>query len=267
MDLAFKHIDSAIENGADIIKFQKRCISEILTLEQYNAPHPHPEFSYGENYGKHREALELKIIDHKILKEYIESKGKIYSTSVWDCVSSKEVINLNPKVIKIPSATNLNWKVHEILCNEYKGEIQLSLGMTSKKEIEEIIRYYVKKKRNKDLVIFSCTSGYPVDFQDVCLLELVELQRKYKGIVKDFGFSGHHLGISVDIAAYILGANYIERHFTFDRTIVHTDITAALGSDGLRRLVRDLEAVRLSINYKKVDILPVEEVQRKKLKG
>jgi len=37
----------------DVVKFQKRCNKELLTPEEYNAPHPHPENSYGKTYGKH----------------------------------------------------------------------------------------------------------------------------------------------------------------------------------------------------------------------
>ena len=29
----------------DVVKFQKRCNKELLTPEEYNAPHPHPENS------------------------------------------------------------------------------------------------------------------------------------------------------------------------------------------------------------------------------
>ena len=28
---------------ADVVKFQKRCNKELLTSEEYNAPHPHPK--------------------------------------------------------------------------------------------------------------------------------------------------------------------------------------------------------------------------------
>ena len=47
---------------ADVVKFQKRCNKELLTFEEeYNAPHPHPENSYGLTYGAHREFLEFNL--------------------------------------------------------------------------------------------------------------------------------------------------------------------------------------------------------------
>ena len=204
--------------NADIVKFQKRNNLELLGVEGYNAPHPHPENSYGETYGKHRDFLEFTVEQHAELKKYCEEIGIIYSTSVWELTSAKEIAGLNPQLIKIPSACNNNFEMLEWLCDNYDGEIHLSVGMTSKALIQKIVDFFVEKKRNQDLVLYSCTSGYPVPFEDICLLEIKRLKEQYGDIVKAIGFSGHHLGIAVDIAAYALGAEFIERHFTLDRT-------------------------------------------------
>lgn len=251
---------------ADAIKFQKRCNRELLTPEQYNAPHPNPINSYGKTYGEHREYLEFTVDQHAQLKEWCEEFGITYSTSVWDLTSAKEIASLKPEFIKIPSACNNHFEMLQWLCDNYKGEIQLSLGMTSHEEEEQIISLFEKNGRNKDLVIFNCTSGYPVPFKDVCLLEINRLREKYEDRVKAIGFSGHHLGIAVDVAAYTLGASYIERHYTLDRTWKGTDHAASLEPDGIRKLVRNLNAVYDALTYKHQEILPIEQVQRDKLK-
>ena len=84
--------------------------------------------------------------------------------------------------------------------------------------------------------------------------------------MKAIGFSGHHLGFALDPVAYSLGAQYIERHFTLDRTWKGTDHAASLEPDGLRRLARDLKAAAQALTYKETEVLPVEAEQRKKLK-
>ena len=251
---------------ADVVKFQKRCPKELLTAEEYNAPHPHPENSYGTTYGEHREFLELSLDQHKQLKDWCDEYKIEYSTSVWDMTSAKEITSLNPGLIKIPSACNLNKPMLQYLCDNFGGEIHLSFGMTTRNEEEQIIRFFEDNKRNKDLVIYNCTSGYPVPFKDICLLELPKLIELYSGRVKSIGFSGHHLGIAVDSAAVALGAQWIERHFTLDRTWKGTDHAASLEPDGMRKLVRDVHAVYESLSYKKEDILDIEKVQRNKLK-
>lgn len=267
MEIAKELIQTAaIFCKADAIKFQKRCNKELLTPEQYNAPHPHPENSYGKTYGEHREFLEFTLDQHKQLKEWCEEAGITYATSVWDMTSAKEIASLKPNFIKIPSACNNHLAMLQWLCDNYEGEIQVSLGMTTHKEEETLVRLFEKNGRNKDLVIFSCTSGYPVPFSDVCLLEVKRIKEAYGDIVKKIGFSGHHLGIAVDVAAYTLGAEVIERHYTLDRTWKGTDHAASLEPDGVRKLVRNLNAVHEALTYKDQEILPIEAVQREKLK-
>ncbi|HYH02374.1 MAG TPA: N-acetylneuraminate synthase family protein, partial [Bacillota bacterium] len=189
-----------------------------------------------------------------------------YSTSVWDLTSTREIISLNPKFIKIPSACNLNFTMLGYLCDYFGGEIHVSLGMTTHAEEEEIVAFFVKHGRNRDLVIYSCTSGYPVAFEDICLLEISRLCQKFGDNIKSIGFSGHHLGFAADIAALTLGATCFERHFTLDRTWKGTDHAASLEPDGMRRLARDLRNVSKALTYKKEEILDVEKAQRKKLK-
>lgn len=251
---------------ADAIKFQKRCPKELLTTEQYNAPHPNPVNSYGDTYGAHREFLEFDVEQHAQLKKWCEEAGIIYSTSVWDLTSAKEIASLHPQFIKIPSACNTHFEMLRWLCENYEGEIQLSFGMTTKDEEEQIVQLFEKNGRAKDLILYNCTSGYPVPFKDVCLLEIIHMKEQYEGRVKAIGFSGHHLGIAVDISAYTLGAEYIERHYTLDRTWKGTDHAASLEPDGVRKLVRNLQAVYQALTYKSKEILPIEQVQRDKLK-
>ena len=267
MDIAKDLIETAAHFcKADAIKFQKRCPRELLTPEQYNALHPNPVNSYGDTYGAHREYLEFDVDQHKQLKKWCEEAGIIYSTSVWDMTSAKEITSIFPEFIKIPSACNTNFEMLEWLCDNYEGEVQLSFGMTTKAEEEEIVMLFEKKNRVKDLVLYNCTSGYPVPFKDVCLLEINRMKKQYGNRVKAIGFSGHHLGIAVDVAAYTLGAEYIERHYTLDRTWKGTDHAASLEPDGIRKLVRNLNAVHESLSNKEKEILPIEEIQREKLK-
>ena len=257
---------AALYCKADVVKFQKRCNRELLTEEEYNAPHPHPENSYGATYGEHREFLEFDLDQHRQLQTWCREFGIEYSTSVWDVTSAKEITSLHPKLIKVPSACNLNKQMLQYLCENFDGEIHLSFGMTTKAEEEQIIRFFEERHRNHDLVIYNCTSGYPVPFEDICLLELKRMREQYADRVKAIGFSGHHLGIAVDSAAVALGAEWIERHYTLDRTWKGTDHAASLEPEGVRKLARDCRAVAKALTYKQEDVLPIEQVQRNKLK-
>lgn len=267
-DIAKELILLAKQSGAGYVKFQKRNNKELLSKEQYNAPHPVPYNSYGETYGQHREFLEFSKEQHKELKQYCDSLDIVYSTSVWDITSAKEMIEFAPQFLKVPSACNNNFEMLKVLRDEYEGQIQLSIGMTTKEEVEQIVAFFEQTNQAKTrLLIYSCTSGYPVPFEDICLLEINSLYEKYGNRVSEIGFSGHHNGIAIDVAAYTLGARWIERHFTKNRTWKGTDHAASLEPGGLAKLCRNLEATYQALQFKKEDILPIEQVQRDKLKN
>lgn len=267
MDTALALVKSAVlDCGVSSVKFQKRSPKELLSEAQYHAPHPNPMHSYGDTYGRHREALEFSLAQHGELKEYTESLGGVYSCSVWDLTSAREIASLRPQFIKIPSAQNTNTPLLQYLCGEYGGEIHVSLGMTTRAEEEALINFFENQGRSKDLVLYACTSGYPVPFEDVCLLEIPRLIQSYGTAVKEIGFSGHHNGIAVDMGAYVLGAAVFERHFTLDRTWKGTDHAASLEPAGLKKLQRDLIVMEKALQAKKSALLPIEEEQRSKLK-
>ena len=249
----------------DIIKFQKRNNKELLGQDFFK-PHPNPANSYGKNYGEHREALEFNLEQHLELKQYCESFGKTYSSSVWDITSAKEIISLKPDLIKIPSAMNLNFNLLEYVLENYNGEIHISLGMTFREEINGIIKYFEVKNKLSNLVLYYCKSTYPVYEKNLDLLEIVNLKSKYGKLVKCIGFSGHHTGISIDVSALTLGAEYFERHFTLNRAFKGTDHSASLETDGLRRLVRNLRETYESLTEWDGKIEEEELFQRNKLK-
>jgi len=268
MDIAKELLDIAKDAGADYAKFQKRNNKELLTEEQYNAPHPVPKNSYGDTYGAHREFLEFDVDQHRELKDYCDEIGLGYSTSVWDTTSAKEIVSLKPDLIKVGSPSNQHFEMMKVLRDEYEGDIHVSTGMTTKEEIENIVQFFEKVPgcaKNR-LILYNCTSGYPVPFPDVCLLEVRRMKQRYGDRVKHIGFSGHHHGTWIDIAAYALGATWNERHFTKDRTWKGTDHGASLEPQMLKDLCTGLQNTYESLTYKAEDILPIEMVQRKKLK-
>jgi sialic acid synthase len=252
--------------GVDVVKFQKRNNKELLTEKEYNTPHPNPENSYAETYGEHRDALEFTKEQHAELKAYCEENGVIYSCSVWDLTSAKEIIELNPKYIKIPSAMNNNFELLNYVCDNFPGEIHISLGMTTKEEINKLHDFLlIDKSRLNDTIFYHCISDYPVKINNVCLQEIERIEKSYPGI-KGVGFSGHHEGYNIDNLVICYGIQYIERHFTINKNWKGTDHIASLEPEEMRALVKNIKDSQAVWKHKNKEILDCEIEQRQKLK-
>ena len=267
-DTAKKMIDVLAEfpneYKVDVIKFQKRTPKIILSKEEYNRPHPNPQNAFGSTYGAHKEALEFSVNQHRELKKYCEDRGFVYSVSVFDIYSLKEILTLNPEMIKISSANNNDYELLKYLDENYNGEIHISLGMTTKNEEQKI--FDLIKNNRKNLVIYACTSAYPTENKDICLLELKRLRKAYGNNIKAVGFSGHHHGVVPDIAAVALGAQYIERHFTLDKNMKGTDQYFSLNPKEFLELSKNISLVNKTLTYKSEEILEAERSVRNRLK-
>ena len=249
--------------GADYAKFQKRNPIKAVPQALHSQPHPCPMHSCGQTYLQHRQALEFSLDQHRELQKHCQKVGIGYACSVWDIDSAKDVISLSPDFIKVPSAMNENYELLDYLFSNYTSDIHISLGMISEKNKNILIDYLTDNKKREDrTVVYHTTSDYPVKFEELFLFEIEKL-----GIIFNrVGYSGHHLGIAADMCAYTLGAEWVERHFTLDRTAKGTDSSASLEPSGLQKLCRDLKACHKALTYKDVDMTENEQENSKKLK-
>lgn len=245
--------------NADYVKFQKRCPELSVPKEWHSKPHPNPNNAFGKTYLDHRKALEFTLDQHKELFDFCENLDIKYVCSVWDMISAQEIISLNPDFIKIPSACNTNYDMMNFILDNFDGDIHVSLGMMKLSEKEKLFNFIDKNR----FVVYWTTSEYPVPFERLYLREIENLCKIFPRV----GYSGHNYGISVDVIAYTLGVEFVERHFTLDRTAKGTDQAASLEPDGLRRVARDLKAAYKSLKYKDIEMTDFEIDNRRKLKG
>jgi sialic acid synthase SpsE len=259
METAFHMIESAAHCGATYAKFQKRDIEAIP--DEIKARPRFDENAFGPTEYEHRKALEFTIEQHAKLKEVCEANGIKYACSAWDERSFQEIADLGVDYIKIPSAKNQEferWK----LPNRFPN-LHISLGMLTGEQRDRLLREYGLPNSPFRAFFYACTSKYPCQMEDAYLAEIPYLV----GRSGSCGFSGHHRGIALDVAAYILGATWIERHFTLDRSSKGTDHAASLDHTGLSKLVRDLEACRVALRPKPATLPLAEREVFRKMKG
>lgn len=255
---AKEYIEAAAKAGASYAKFQKRSLEAI---PESVARRPRTdEHSFGPTELEHRKALEFSIEQHAELKEYCEAIGIGYACSAWDEKSYNELVDLGLDYIKIPSAKNEEFERWN-RDGDYgrRRELHVSLGLVTGGVRDGIL----SRHKLDRIVYYACTSRYPCKSDETYLLEVPYLVER-AGIA---GFSGHHNGIALDVAAYALGATWIERHFTLDRTAKGTDHAASLEPQGFAKLVRDLEAVRSALAVKPAGLPSCEQDMHRKLKG
>tara|TARA_B100000945_G_scaffold72899_1_gene55699 strand:+ start:4335 stop:5210 length:876 start_codon:yes stop_codon:yes gene_type:complete len=242
LEHAKKLIRKAAEAGVNAVKSQKRHTRTLLTPEEYDRPYNSPN-AFADTYGKHRDALELSVDQHLELKKVAEEHGLDYFVSPWDPVSASQMTEVGMPLMKIASAGITDKETIDAAC---KGGMPLifSTGMSTEEEIEQAANW-VREASIDVRCILHCTSTYPAEFDQLNLNYIPVLKENYPDFI--IGFSGHHRGISIDIAAVTLGAKIIERHFTLDRTQKGSDHAASLEFPGLSKLVRDIRALELAM--------------------
>jgi N-acetylneuraminate synthase/sialic acid synthase len=90
-----------------------------------------------------------------------------------------------------------------------------------------------------------CTCGYPAEFAELDLRVIATYREKFPEVV--IGYSGHDNGIAMPVAAYMLGARIIEKHFTLNRAMKGTDHRFSLEPVGMKKMIRDLQRVRIAL--------------------
>ncbi|MEW6748384.1 MAG: N-acetylneuraminate synthase family protein [Candidatus Micrarchaeota archaeon] len=242
MDLAKKMVDAAAQAGANAVKLQKRSNKDLFTAEMYAKPYEN-ENSFGKTYGEHREALEFGEEQYKELKAYADSKGVTFFATPFDIPSADFLENVGVPAYKIASAMVTDIPLIEHVAKKGKP-ILLSTGTCTLEDVDRA--YECMKSHGVPMCILHCVAAYPMmDYSEANLSVISALKERYPDAV--IGFSSHESGIMLPVAAYMLGARVVEKHFTLNRAMKGTDQTFSLEPQGLSKMVRDLKRIHQAL--------------------
>ena len=230
--LAKKMIDLAKDCGFDFVKFQKRN-PDISTPEIQKKILRNTPWGYI-TYLDYKKKIEFGLKEFKQIDSYCKKKKIKWFASAWDLESQSFLKKFNLKYNKVASAMVTNLKLISRIAKEKKLTF-ISTGMSSMKNISKCLKIFKKEKCK--FILMHCVSTYPCPPEKLNLRMIQTLKKKFKCEV---GYSGHESDVSPTILAYFLGANYIERHITLDRTMWGTDQAASLAEPGMRSLSRIL---------------------------
>jgi N,N'-diacetyllegionaminate synthase len=235
---AKKLIDVATDSEVDLVKFQtfKANALVIETAEKANYQKNLTEGS--ESQFEMIKKLELDRGAHEQLIDYCKQKKIQFLSTPFDHDSIDLLAELNIPFFKIPSGeiTNLPYLRH---IGHMGKPVVMSTGMATLEEVRAAMDILLVAGVNKDdLTILHCNTEYPTPMADVNLRAMLTI-RDELGV--NVGYSDHTLGIEVPVAAVVLGASIIEKHFTLDRTMPGPDHAASLEPEELKAMV---EAIR-----------------------
>ncbi len=241
LETAKEMFRAAKECGADAVKLQKRDNRELFTREGYNKPYDNPN-SYGATYGEHREFLEFGWIEYKELMNYANEIGITMFSTAFDFSSADFLAKLDIPAYKIASGDLKNIPLLTHIA-EFQKPIILSTGGGTMEDVNRA--YDAIMPINPQLCILQCTAGYPAEFSELNLSVITTFRERFPNIT--VGLSSHDNGIAMAVAAYMLGARVVEKHFTLNHTWKGTDHAFSLEPIGFRKLVRDLRRLRVAI--------------------
>ena len=221
--------------GAHAVKLQKRHNRGLYTRTAYDKSYDN-ENSFGATYGEHREFLEFELEEYQALQAYAKELGVDFFATAFDVQSADFLNGLDVPAFKIASGDLKSTPLLEHVARMGKPMI-ISTGGA---QIDDVQRAYdAVMPINPQLSILQCTAGYPAAFEELDLRVIATYRERFPGAV--IGFSSHDNGIAMPVAAYMLGARIIEKHFTLNRAMKGTDHAFSLEPVGLRKMVRDLD--------------------------
>lgn len=237
--LAKKLIDLAKDTGFDAVKFQKRN-PDISTPE--NQKSKIKNTPWGDiTYLAYKKRIEFNLKEYKEIDRYCKKLKIIWFASPWDVDSLKFLKKFKLRYNKVASAMLTNLDLVRAIAKEKKLTF-ISTGMSTIQDIQKTVNIF--KKNKCKFVLMHCVSQYPCPEEKLNLKMILTLKEKFKC---DVGYSGHEKTVSPSIFAYFLGANYIERHITLDRSMWGTDQAASLSSDGMINLTKILKKSSITL--------------------
>jgi len=257
LDNAKKMIEAAAAAGCSAVKFQKRTPELCVPKDQWNIERDTP---WGRmTYIDYRHKVEFTKEDYAEIDLFCRVQGIDWFASCWDEEAVDFIEQFNPPLYKMASASLTDHALIEKTKATGKP-VMISTGMSTMQEITDGVNFIGLK----NLLIAHSTSAYPCDPKELNLLMINTLQGMYPHT--PIGYSGHETGLATTLAAIVLGATFVERHFTLDRAWWGSDQAASVEPQGMTRLVKDIRDIEIALGDGVKKVYDSELSARKRLR-
>lgn len=253
IDLAKKLIDVAHDAGADAVKFQSFVAENLATRTADAASYQ----KNGNSKLKQQEILkkvELDFEQLQILKSYAEKNDLVFLSTPFDLESFEMLSRLDLDAYKISSGDLTNYVLLNKIAKSNKP-ILLSSGMANLEEIREAVQW-IQDTGCHSFGIMQCTSCYPTDHTDCNLTVIHTLQTIFNVPI---GFSDHTVDSTAAMVSIGMGAKFLEKHITLDRTMDGPDHHMSMDPKSFRDYVRVIREAEKTLGDGIKQTLPCEQ--------
>lgn len=259
MEKAKFMIEEAKRGGADAVKFQTY---KAETLTSKDSPaywdlNKESTKSQFELFKKHDKFWKEEYVE---LAEYAKEVGIDFLSTPFD----KEAVDFLDELMpayKIASAdiTNIPFLRHIASKNK---PILLSTGASKVSEIWNAIEVLENAGNNK-IVLLHCVLNYPTKYENANLGMIKDMKEKFQDYI--IGYSDHTLPERIEdifLTSWFLGAQVIEKHFTFDKTLPGNDHYHAMDGNDLKRVTDKINDIIQIYGKDKKQFLESEKLSR-----
>lgn len=253
LDRAYALIDAAKEAKADAVKFQLFRKEDLYVRNAGVSDYLSESGIHEDMYSLFKE-IEMPYEMVPLLAEHCKKIGIQFLASAF---SPKDFAVIDPFVSmhKLASAEISHIHLIECAAKSHKPLI-ISTGASEIEEIRWAVNTF-KKLGGRDLILMQCTAKYPAPPQAMHLRVIPWLKRTFQVPI---GLSDHSLNpFNAPLAAVTLGAEFIEKHFTLDKTLKGPDHAFSLDPIELKQMVSCIRELELMLGSSLKKVRPEEE--------
>jgi N-acetylneuraminate synthase len=253
-------ISQAAVAGADAIKFQTYK-AEKLASKKSPSYWDRTEEKTASQYELFKKYDSFGIEEYTLLSNYAKTEGIGFLSTPFDFESADILEDLVP-AYKIASADITNIPFLKYIARKGKPVI-LSTGASYVSEIWQAIEA-MQSEGNDQIILLHCVLNYPTKYENANLGMIKNMVTVFQDYI--LGYSDHTLpDHSKDLLtlSWLLGAQVIEKHFTYDKTLPGNDHYHALDHRDLNELISHFCFIESMLGSLKKEPLPEEDVARK----
>jgi len=260
LEEAFRYVDEAKNVGIDAIKFQSYKANTIVSKNSpaYWDTTQEPTKTQYELFQKYDHFGEE---DYRCLCEHCRQKGIMFMSTPFDYESADYLYDM-VDIYKVSSSDLSNLPFVQYIAAKGKP-IFLSVGASYLSEVEQAVRA-IRGEGCEDIALLHCVLSYPCKYEDANLSMIETLARVFPNL--RIGYSDHTLpdeNMSILTAAYLLGAEIIEKHFTLDKSLPGNDHYHAGDPKDFKKAIDNIHLINTALGQSEKTVLPCEEIPRR----